>query len=412
LCLVKLSVPPYNFVRDWEKAGYNMRKMLLILLIVILSGCSSAPAPAEPAGNDNGTPPPEESQDMNDEVVETDEVKEMLAEMTLAEKVGQMIIVGFSDSVIDAGLEEMIAVNGVGGLIFFNRNIIDSNQLQALVSAVNELNRDNRLPLFIAADEEGGRVTRLPPGDTRFPSAKEMGKKNDTVLSFASGQAIGSNLISYGFNMNFAPVLDILSNPANKVIGDRAFGSEPGIVASLGVATMGGMQSMGVIPVIKHFPGHGDTAADSHYRLPVVNHDMDRLDGFELVPFKEAIKAGADAVMAAHIKYPRLDENGSPATLSQTVLTGILREKLGFTGVIITDDLEMGAITNHYSIKKAALEAVKAGADIILVCHTYARQQDALDALIEAFASGELSEQRIDESVERIIRLKLKYKLF
>jgi beta-N-acetylhexosaminidase len=389
-----------------------LRKILLILLIIILSGCSPAPAPPETAGNGNGTPPPEEGQDIIDEVVEPDVVKEMLAEMTLVEKVGQMIIVGFNETTIDAGLEEMIAVNAVGGLIFFNRNIADSTQLQELVSAVNELNSGNRLPLFLAVDEEGGRVTRLPPGSTRIPSAKEMGKKNDPALSFSSGQAIGSKLVSYGFNMNFAPVLDILSNPGNKVIGDRAFGSEPGIVAKLGIATMEGMQSSGVTPVIKHFPGHGDTAVDSHYRLPVVNHDMDRLNVFELVPFKEAIEAGADAVMAAHIKYPRLDESGSPATLSRAVLTGILREELGFTGVIITDDLEMGAITNNYSIKKAALEAVKAGADIILVCHTYARQQDALEALMEAFNSGELSEHRIDESVERIISLKLKYNLF
>ncbi|MBS4021617.1 MAG: beta-N-acetylhexosaminidase [Dethiobacter sp.] len=390
-----------------------MRKLLILILVIItaaVAGCKTIPA-AGP-GDKKEKLPLEEIWEENDEFVRRDPVKELLSELTLAEKIGQMVIIGFNDTFIDASLEKLVTENHVGGIIFFGRNIKDSAQLEALTKSIKELNSMNRLPLFIAVDEEGGTVTRLPTENTRFPSSRELGKKNDSELSFANGQAIGSKLASFDFNMNFAPVLDIHSNPQNTVIGSRSFGADPGLVARLGVAVMAGLQNKGIISVIKHFPGHGDTSTDSHYVLPVLNHDRERLDSFELIPFREAIKAGADAVMTAHIRYSKIDESGRPATLAPAILTGLLREELGFNGVIITDDLEMGAITRHYDIKEAALEAVKAGADILLISHTYKLQQDALDALHEAVEAGDLSEQRIDESVERIIRLKLNYNLF
>ncbi len=390
-----------------------MKKLLLFLLVIIISvtaGCKSIPVETVPP--ENTQQHPEENLDKPEEPPEKDEIKELLAGLSLAEKIGQMVIVGFDGTVPDAELKRMISDNHIGGLIFFGRNIKDGQQLLALVNDITEHNSSNSIPLFLAVDEEGGSVTRLPRDNIRFPPASEIGGQDDPVLAFANGQAIGTKLTSYGFNLNFAPVLDILSNPENKVIGDRSFGAYPGLVARMGVATMSGLQSTGVVPVIKHFPGHGDTRADSHYQLPVVVLGREQLERFELVPFKEAISAGADAVMAAHIKYPELDESGLPATLSPAILGGLLRDDLGFNGVIITDDLEMGAITKHYSIKEAALQAVLAGADIILICHSAARQQDALDALHEAIDSGKLSVTRLDESVERIIRLKKKYNLF
>jgi beta-N-acetylhexosaminidase len=208
--------------------------------------------------------------------------------------------------------------------------------------------------------------------------------------------------------MNFAPILDINSNPKNPVIGDRAFGIEPEVVTSLGIATMKGIQSQNIASVVKHFPGHGDTSVDSHVGLPIVYNDLDRLKSFELVPFSEAVKDGADAVMIAHILLPKIDAE-NPASLSRTFITDILRGDLGFDGVVITDDMTMGAIAKKYNIGDAAVKSFNAGSDIILVCHDYYRQTAVIDALIKAAKTGNIKEETIDSSVYRILKLKQKY---
>ena len=272
------------------------------------------------------------------------EILKMLQEMTLEEKIGQMVLAGFEGPRVDDRVESMIREHQIGGLILFERNIEDEDQLTSLTAGLKAVNKDNRLPLFIAVDEEGGRISRLPKGSPRFPSGKALGERGDPDYSFTVGQEIGTALAAFGFNMNFAPVLDIFSNPQNEVIGDRSFGDNPEIVSKLGTAMMRGLQSKNIIPVVKHFPGHGDTRMDSHIDLPVVEHGRERLDGFEFVPFKEAIDSGAEAIMTAHIMYPELDPE-KPATMSGKILTDILRHDLGFKGLIITDDLEMGAIT-------------------------------------------------------------------
>lgn len=221
---------------------------------------------------------------------------------------------------------------------------------------------------------------------------------------------LGKQLATFGFNLNFAPVLDVNSNPNNPVISHRAISHDPTIVAALGIQMMKGIQSENIIPVIKHFPGHGDTSVDSHLALPMVNKSIKELDQVELLPFKKAIEENADVVMIAHILLPQIDKQ-YPASISKTIITELLREKLGFNGVVITDDMTMKAITNHYSLQEAALLSVKAGNDMILIAHDEDKIFSIIDELVTSVQRGEISEQRINESVMRILKLKEKYQL-
>ncbi len=331
---------------------------------------------------------------------------DLVTTMSLQEKIGQLMIVGFRSDYADSHVLNMIQNHHVGGVIFYKRNISSSTQLNMLTRQLQDENI-GVLPLFLSIDQEGGRVSRLPDDAPKFPSAFSLGESGDEPAAFANGKAIGRALEERGLNTNFAPVLDIWSNPQNTVIGDRSFGTNPEIVSLMGTAVMQGLQAEGIISVVKHFPGHGDTELDSHYDLPVVYHNKSRLSDFELVPFRQAISNGANAIMTAHIVYPEIDPDGWPATMSKIILTGILREELNFNGVIITDDLEMAAIRNNFGVNEAAVKSILAGADILLVCHTPATQIGVYNYLLSAVEEGRISEERIDKSVERIIRLKL-----
>jgi beta-N-acetylhexosaminidase len=244
----------------------------------------------------------------------------------------------------------------------------------------------------------------------KFPTNKKIGELNNSALSNKVGSIIGQELRAFGFNLDFAPVLDINSNPKNPVIGDRSFGSNANVVSRLGVETMKGLQSQNVISVVKHFPGHGDTSVDSLVGLPKVNHDIERLKSFELVPFASAIENGTDAVMIAHILLPKIDAS-NPASFSKAVISDILRTDMGFDGVVITDDFTMGAIMKNYDIGKAAVKSIQAGSDIVLVCHGYGNQEAVIKALQDAANSGAISEDRINRSVYRILKLKNKYNI-
>lgn len=391
---------------------------LMLFFVVILTGCAgwgrSAPLPGpgekEIPGGEQARQDPLENNERDLEERFKNEISKVLQEMTLEEKIGQMVFAGFEGPAVNDHVESLIREHQVGGLILFSRNMEDKNQLLNLITDLRAANKSNRFPLFIAVDEEGGRISRLPGNSPRFPSNKAHGERNDPEYSFMVGQEIGAALASFGFNMNFAPVLDIFSNPQNEVIGDRSFGDNPQIVSELGLAMMKGLQRKNIISVVKHFPGHGDTRMDSHLGLPVVDYARERLDSFEFVPFKEAIGGGAEAIMTAHIIYPQLDP-ARPATMSGQILTGILRHDLGFKGLIITDDLEMGAITENYVLEEAALEAVLAGADMLLVCHHSEYQEQVLGRLKEAVQNGELTIERVDASVARIIKLKQRYSM-
>lgn len=250
----------------------------------------------------------------------------------------------------------------------------------------------------------------MPDEFVRLPTNRAIGNVNKPQFSYKSRQLLGEEIQAFGFNMDFAPVLDINNNPDNPVIGDRSFGAKPGIVRRLGVQTMKGIQTQNVIPVVKHFPGHGDTSVDSHVGLPKVNDGLGHLRNFELIPFVKAIKAGADAAMVAHILFTKLDTD-YPASMSKKIITGILRNELKFEGVVITDDMTMGAITKNYRIGKASVISVNAGSNIILAAHQYNKITKVLQALKTAVQNGDIPKEKINNSVYKIIQLKRKYDL-
>ncbi|MEW6614619.1 MAG: beta-N-acetylhexosaminidase [Thermodesulfobacteriota bacterium] len=349
----------------------------------------------------------------------------------LKDRVGQMFMFGFDDCIVSKDLREMVQLYQIGGVILFSRNYRDPIQLMNLCNDLKSLSPD--IPLFISIDQEGGRVTRLKEPFTQLPPAGVLGKVFEKELkeikiegkSFKKhsyeryktvklvrnlGRILAREIRSVGINMDLAPVLDVNTNSNNPVIGDRSFSANPSLVAILGNAFIKGLQENGVIATGKHFPGHGDTDLDSHKQLPVVRHDVKRLEETELKPFMESIGRGLEAIMTAHVLYPAWDIS-MPATLSERILKGLLRKKLGFRGLIISDDMEMGAIAENYSIGEATVNAIKAGVDIILIGNNLEKQKKAVHSTLEAIDEGKLSEAGIEESIKRIIKVKNKYLL-
>lgn len=381
---------------------------ILLVIILVFFGCSTFPGDKS---LDNGKTQAQVSKSGSQtSIQEIEPIEDQIREMTLEEKIGQMFIVGLDGYTMDDHAKTMIEKYHIGGFILFGSNIKNSNQLLVLINSLKIANTKNKAPLFISVDQEGGRIDRMPAGLVKFPSNEAIGKVNNIDFSHKIGNMLAEEIKAFGFNLDFAPVLDVNSNPLNPVINDRSFGADAELVSKLGEATMKGIQEGGIIPVIKHFPGHGDTSVDSHKGLPVVDHDMQRLKSLEFVPFANAIDNGADAVMIAHILLKKIDPQ-SPASLSKAIITGLLREQLGFNGLVITDDMTMGAIIKNYDISTAVVKSVKAGSDIILVCHEYANELTAINALKKAVEDGVILESGIDESVYRILKLKYKYNL-
>lgn len=345
-----------------------------------------------------------------EEVPVVDPIREKIQEMSLKEKVGQLVMVGVDGYEMDINSQKLIQDYHVGGFVLLERNVKDSRQLLDLVNELKEANSSNRIPLFLAIDEEGGRVSRMPEGFKKMPASQKIGGYNSSELSKRAGVILGKEVKAFGMNMDLAPVLDIFSNPKNKVIGDRAYGDNPDLVSKLGLQAMKGIQEQGVISVVKHFPGHGDTSVDSHEGLPILYHDLERLMLFELLPFSQAIVNNADAVMLAHILLPKLDPN-YPASFSEIIISGILREKMNYDGVIMTDDMTMGAIAKNYNISEMAVKSIQSGCDIILICNDFFIKEAVINAIQSAAEKGIISSGRIDESVYRILQLKEKYSL-
>ncbi|MBC8632147.1 beta-N-acetylhexosaminidase [[Eubacterium] tenue] len=334
------------------------------------------------------------------------DIKDKISKMSLEEKIGQMIIAGFNGKKLNEEINTLVNDLDVGGIILFSRNIENSNQLKKLTEDINNINKN--IPLFISTDEEGGRVSRLPNDTTKFKSAKDIGDKGDTNYAYENGMNLGRTLKEHNINMDFAPVIDIYSNPKNTVIGDRAFGTDEKIVSAMGIATMNGLKREGVIPVVKHFPGHGDTDIDSHFDLPVVNKSLKQLENFELAPFKEAIDKDCDAIMVSHILVEKIDSK-NPGTLSKNIIYKLLREKMNFKGVVITDDMHMKAISNNLSIEEASVKSINAGSDIILIGSDIDITKSVIEKIKLAVKNNNITEDRIDESVYRILTLKEKY---
>ncbi|NOV04170.1 beta-N-acetylhexosaminidase [Paenibacillus planticolens] len=329
--------------------------------------------------------------------------------LTLRQKVGQLFICGFESPEPNAAITQLIEDYGLGGVIYFRRNVKEAHQLARLSAELQEISlRSGGQPLFIAVDQEGGMVSRIEKGATLLPGNMALGAAFAPAGVYASSKIMGKELRQMGVNMNFAPCLDINNNRLNPVIGVRSYGETAAIVGDMGTHAVKGLQDMGVIATVKHFPGHGDTSEDSHHDLPVVPHSMERLMELEMAPFIKAIEGGVDAIMTAHVVFAALEQNGVPSTLSYRILTELLREELGFKGLIVTDCLEMKAISEGIGVAEGAVRAIEAGSDLILVSHRLDRQVSAMEAVIAAVESGRIPESRIDESVLRVMTYKCK----
>ena len=317
-------------------------------------------------------------------------------------KITQLFVLGFDGTEPDAHILRMIRDFGIGGVILFSRNIRDPQQTAGLIQNLQEV---SEIPLLVGIDQEGGRVTRLPEPFTIFPGNHALGLSHSRKLAYAFGRATAEELSAVGINLNFAPVLDVNTNPENPVIGTRAFSGDPEEVADLGCSVIRGLQDYGVIACGKHFPGHGDTTLDSHLDLPAVRHEEERLRRMEMLPFRKAIDCGLSTLMTAHVLYPAFDPE-RPATLSRRMVQQILREELRFNGVVFSDDLEMKAVEDRWGIERSSVLAISAGLDALLICHDPAKQEKALHAVMDAVEEGELTLERIDESAGRLLDLK------
>ncbi|MTH51913.1 hypothetical protein GKZ89_00730 [Bacillus mangrovi] len=361
-------------------------------------------------------------------------VEQMVSEMPLEEKVGQMLMPDFRNwqkagEAKATGFTEMNSEVGsiiekyhLGGVILFAENVTGTEQTVRLTDGLQKAGK--KIPLFITIDQEGGIVTRLQSG-TNLPGNMALGAGRSEKNAYRTGKIIGRELASLGINVNFAPSLDVNNNPANPVIGVRSFSSNPELVASLGLQSIKGMQEQNMATSAKHFPGHGDTAVDSHYGLPMVTHGKERLKNVELYPFQKAIDAGVDMIMTAHVQFPAIDDttytskkDGQqimvPATLSRKVLTGLLKEEMGFKGVVVTDALNMKAIADNFGQTETVIMAINAGVDIALMpapvtsLATEKNLAEVYKGVINAVKTGEIPMAEIDDSVERILELKIK----
>ncbi|HEY6327881.1 MAG TPA: glycoside hydrolase family 3 protein, partial [Blastocatellia bacterium] len=330
-----------------------------------------------------------------------------LKSMSVDEEIGQLIVPAMVGAFTDKDSDQFqdIARNirefHVGGYHLLG-DVNNHHDPAGIALLINHMQAMARVPLFITADFEGGVGSRFE-GATRLPRGMAMGATRNEDLAYQAGKITAEEAKCLGFNVNFYPVVDVNNNPRNPIINIRSFGSDPNLVARMGDAYIRGSQGAGVLATAKHFPGHGDAATDSHLELPTIDVDRARLDSVELPPFRAAIKAGVGAIMSAHIALPQIAPGGAPATVSPKILTGLLRDELGFKGIIFTDAMNMQGVAAHYPNGEAAVKAVEAGADIVLFPPSV---PDAFNALKQAVDSGAISRSRLDESVRRRLEAK------
>ncbi|MGZ3743808.1 MAG: beta-N-acetylhexosaminidase [Pseudobdellovibrionaceae bacterium] len=321
--------------------------------------------------------------------------------------IGQHLIIGVSGTTLTAEEKKFIIGNNIGGVILFGRNISEPKQVHALCSEIQSLRHQmpEKAPLFIGIDMEGGRVARLKPPFTTWPPLKSLGDLDNATVTFHFANKMGLELQAAGINLDFAPCVDVFSNPKNTVIGDRSISSDPEIVARHVTALVRGYIKANIISCAKHFPGHGNTLIDSHEDLPVEDSDLQRIDSLELIPFKRAFKARVDLVMTSHILFKNIDPEW-PVTLSERFLKKLLREDCRYRGLIITDDLDMKAMVKHYDPQLIPVKAMQAGADILLYCNDPLSPPRAIEALIAAIQQNQLKKTDLESSYKRILELK------
>jgi beta-N-acetylhexosaminidase len=322
----------------------------------------------------------------------------------LETQAARLFTVGFYGKASTPDLEKLVG-RGVGGVIFFARNVGQPAEVAELTSSIKRL---AGRPLFLALDQEGGQVARLRQGFTEIPPMRAVGASGSSALAREVGELIGREVRAVGFDMNYAPVLDIDTNPDNPIIAARSFGRTPELVSELGVALAQGLENVGVAACGKHFPGHGDTSQDSHLELPRLPHSLERLEQIELKPFAAAVKAGIPSLMTAHVIFEPLDRV-YPATMSRPVLHGILRDTMGYDGLIVTDDIEMRAIADHYGVEDTVVIGLNAGVDHFLCCHTAEVAHRAIEAIIHAVESGTVSRHTLETANRRIARFATRY---
>lgn len=320
-------------------------------------------------------------------------------DLSLPQLCGQLIVGGFPGTELPEALSTELLAGRRAGVILFKRNLPDAETAHELSSSVVDACPDE-LPPFIGVDQEGGRVARFGEPVIQLPPMRVLGGIGDRDLVQRAAAALAAELSAIGINLDFAPVLDVDSNPKNPIIGDRSFGNDPDTVARLGRAFIRGLQEGSVLACGKHFPGHGDTKKDSHVDLPVVGRSKEQLDAVELPPFRAASHGGLAAMMTAHVVYEELDP-GVPATLSRPICTGLLRTELGFGGVLFSDDLEMRALSDRYSIEQSAVAAVRAGCDALLICSDLELQKRAHAALVDKATTDDSFHSRCNEAVAR-----------
>lgn len=397
-----------------EKFTNKVASILMSLFIILTSSCAQRVTVVD----ENAST---EKFIFNDDETVVRTTKDVLGKMSLREKVGQLFIVRpealvensnaetapATDRVDDAVISR-IEEYPVGGIALFSRNITSAEQLPMFIS---DLQSSSKYPLFIAVDEEGGRVARIANSDffnvASYKSMEDIGKSGDASKAEEVGRQIGLYLKELGFNLDFAPVADTNTNPQNIVIGDRSYGSDPALVARMVSAQLDGMHDSGIMGTLKHFPGHGDTKDDTHSGYVSIEKTWDELKECELVPFITALPK-ADMVMVSHITAVNVTSDKLPTSMSETMITGKLRNELGYDGVIITEAMSMGAVADNYTSAEAAVTAVKAGVDIVLMPQNL---DEAFNGVMNAVTDGEISMARLDESVMRILKLKARYKL-
>ncbi|WP_204076236.1 beta-N-acetylhexosaminidase [Planotetraspora phitsanulokensis] len=401
----------------------KLRSGAVGLAALLVTGCSAglgATAPSSPAAAPSGSPAapsPSPSLPPSPAVSPAPspgDLEATVAAMTDEDKVGQLLVAVVYGQRADSARKENQARYGVGtpvevvrkyrpgGVILFNwaDNVSSAKQVAALTTGLREA---SETPLMIGVDQENGLVSRLSPLITELPGAMEIGSTGDPANARDAARVTGEELKALGISVDFAPVADVNINPRNPVIGPRAYGSDPRKVAAMVGAAVDGFHDAGVATVAKHFPGHGDTSVDSHTGLPVIKHSPAQWEKLDAPPFREAIERGVDAIMTAHVVMPELDPSGDPATLSHKILTGLLRDKLGFDGVVTTDALDMAGVRKKYGDAEVAVRSILAGADVLLMPPDF---PTAYKALLKAVQTGRITEQRLDESVLRILRLK------
>ncbi len=333
-----------------------------------------------------------------------------MKELTLKEKIAQMLICGFDGTKANASTTKLVQRLKVGGVILYAKNTPTANSVIEQTRSLHKLAESTALPLIISIDHEHGRVFRIKEGTTRFIDMASVGKMDDLSLLGKIADITSHELLACGVNLNFAPVCDVNINPKNEVIGDRSFSPDPDTTAKMVTAYIKAGARTGILLCAKHFPGHGDTSVDSHKNLPTVDKTLIGIEQCELIPFKAAIDAGVQTIMTAHILFPRIDN--IPATMSKTILTDLLRKKLGFNGLIISDDMEMGAIAKNYGTREAFIRSINAGVDMFIISNMISKGIDVeqlIDDLAEAVTNGLIDEGRIAESVNRIVEIKNKY---